>query len=197
VGEPVQYGDLASALTSGVETGYLLAHMLDRLSGRQSLLAPDITKVSIGVMIDRKQAVCGALLGSFVVLRGRPEDDFALEVARRLGRLRRSKGLPNFALYQELQGPLKNAAESVRTFLETPDEALNTALNQTVDRAGVAARGCSLEAHRIQDIVFPAQLFRAACLNLAIGAAYFQPPGEPWGRFAVFLIDLQPPAASQ
>ena len=86
---------------------------------------------------------------------------------------------------------MRQAARAVKDLEVTPSGALDEALAGVVDSSGHAARGWWYTINRIQDMVFPRELFAPFPLDLAIGASYFKMPKEPWGEFAVFVIAVR------
>jgi hypothetical protein len=130
-------------------------------------------------------------VSTYTIFEGHPDDDFALVVAKRLGRQRGGQFLPPFKLYTQLQEPLREASRAVKELEVTPEGALDEALQGVVDRSGHSVYGWSFNANRVQDVVFPRDLFANQPLDLAIGASYRKLPQEPWGEFAVFVITVR------
>jgi hypothetical protein len=191
VGAPVLYGQFLSGRGDGTDPHHLVANLLERPSGREMLLGEDVQRIAVGPFVYPGGQHTGVIVATYTIFEGRPGDDFALIVARRLGRQRQSKALPPFKLYTQLQEPLRQAAQAVKDLEVTPQGALDEALQDVVDQSGRSVHGWSYSVNRVQDVVFPRDLFLAQPMDLAIGASYFKLPQEPWGEFAVFVIALR------
>jgi uncharacterized protein YkwD len=191
VGEPVLYGHFLSGRADGQDPHHLVANLLESPSGREALLGEDVQRIAIGPFVYPGGHHTGVIVSTYTIFEGRPDDDFALVVAKRLGRQRRGQFLPPFKLYTQLQEPLREASRAVKELEVTPEGALDEALQGVVDRSGHSVYGWSFTVNRVQDVVFPRDLFANQALDLAIGASYRKLPQEPWGEFAVFVITLR------
>jgi hypothetical protein len=191
VGEPVLYGHFLSGRADGQDPHHLVANLLESPGGREALLSEDVQRIAIGPFVYPGGHHTGVIVTTYTIFEGRPDDDFALVVAKRLGRQRRGQSLPPFKLYTQLQEPLREASRAVKDLEVTPEGALDEALQGVVDRSGHSVYGWAFTVNRVQDVVFPRDLFANQALDLAIGASYRKLPQEPWGEFAVFVITVR------
>lgn len=190
VGGVVESGNLAAALVVGPDEnpGSLLAQALSRPAGREALLDPKATKIALGLVRAGRQPAWGLLAATWRVHIQRPAQQLMLEVAERLARIRARKGLPQLKLATYLRDLLEIAAKDVASGALEPRGALAELVEEAQKRTGREIHGWFAETSRLEDLEFPPELFQEDDVQVSIHVAWFKPPGQPWGRWAVFFV---------
>jgi hypothetical protein len=183
----VGYGHLTSALIRNTKDATaLLVSALNRPSGRETLLAPDVKVVAVGPVLSKEQSALGAVFTSYSLLDPAQPGEVA-EVLAALNSKRRERGLAPAVLVDSLQPGVTAAARAVELGQMSPEGGLQQVLDQGASAFG-AAEAWILAADAVERLPFPERLFLPSPPSIAIGVAHFRPPGSPWGAHGALIV---------
>jgi hypothetical protein len=160
--------------------------MLDRPSGRETLMAPSARTLAVGAF-GEKDSLLAAVVSTYEF-----NDDRELDVERILQRLserRRAAGLPAPAIIRELKGDAADLAQQIARG-RSPRSAMQS-LMETVAAAHHGARGWAQEYLTVEALELPIDLVQAPTLRLGVVVAPYKPPGEPWTRCVVIFVTVE------
>jgi hypothetical protein len=189
----IRRGHFASAIvmqTLDVNRWISAALMLP--SGRMALLDPEARTAAIGALYFQEPAVLGALVSSYSFFDGLGEQAMRTALLERLTEDRRELGLGPPEVLDHLERPATAAAERVRGGREEPMFALETVLQSSAAALQRAVNGYVLQGNDLDQIVLPTQLLRGRTLELGIGVSHYQPDDQPWGRYVIMIVTLEP-----
>jgi hypothetical protein len=184
----VGYGMFTSSLTRDpAHAGRLLTSALDRPSGRQALLDPEIKTIAIGPVSSREQSILGAVFGSYTLLEPSAKPEEIDQVLKVLTDRRKERGLPAPTLATELQSAMAKASQTLESGQKDADGALQYAM-QGAQSASSGVQGWFSSADKLEHVQFPDTLLKAPALRIAIGVAHYKTSDFPWALRGVLLV---------
>jgi hypothetical protein len=185
----VGYGHFTSSLTrKSSDPGALLVAALNRPSGRETLLDPDIKVIAIGPVLSRQEGILAGVFSTYSLLEPTATKKEVGEVLRALNDKRKARGLGPVNLVESLQGAAAGTARSVEVGDRTPNDALEDLLQKSANAFGGGVEGWFVAADKFERLPFPDKLFTAQSARVAIGIAHYKPRGSPWGAYGVFIV---------
>jgi len=167
--------------------GRLLTTALDRPSGRQALLDPEIRTIAIGPVSSRGESILGAVFGSYSLVEPTAKPQEVDEVLKLLTARRKERGLAAPELAAELQSAMARAAQTLERGERDSDGALQYAM-QGAQSASSGARGWFSSASKLEHVEFPEELLKAPTLRVAIGVAHYKRQEFPWAMKGVLMV---------
>jgi hypothetical protein len=184
----VGYGMFTSTLTRDpAHVGRLLTTALDRPSGREALLDPDVKTIAIGPVSSREQSVLGAVFGSYSLLDPSAKPQEIDDVLKLLTARRKERGLAAPVLATELQSAMAKAAQTLESGQKDADGALQYAM-QGAQSASSGVQGWFSSADKLEHVQFPDALLKAPALRIAIGVAHYKTSDFPWALRGVLFV---------
>jgi hypothetical protein len=190
----IRSGDFYSAALSGsLDPRRWLGFMLEQPSARRVLLDPAARSIAIGPDVRAEQQTVGALISTYAFY---DSDDHRADLAQFVAQLnerRRGLGL----------GPVKlgNAPELVSAVREVktshnPENALQNALQQVVNREQRGVEGFYIEANDLDYVTFPEALLRPS-VTIGLSAAHHRYPDAAWGTLTMLVVVLDSSGAQR
>lgn len=189
---------LNGSFTSGAvvatdDLGQLLDAVLERPSGRATLLDHASRFVAFGPLLALEQKVLAMVATSYTLFEGANHAADAQRVLGRLTKARLDQQMSPPPRAPNLQSHADDAAARVQRGELTPKRALERMLQHSAERfAGVGFHGWMFEASSIDDIRFPADLLRAPLGGVAIAVTHYRPKNGPWSRLVIFVLTAAP-----
>ncbi len=191
VGGPVRAGHFTAGWTADAEAeGGLLASVLERPSGREALLDPDIRAVAVGTV--REGGKVGAVFGTYAFLERSSPGAEAAVVVRRLDEARAGRGLPPTLALERLSRDVAQIAGAV----ERGEQDTGSATRSLLDRAVHSATSGRAYAwvgygERLDRVALPEEVVSATAVQVAVAVAHCQPRGSPWFGYCVLVAAVQ------
>jgi hypothetical protein len=184
----VGYGMFTSSITRDpAHVGRLLTTALDRPSGRQALLDPEIKTIAIGPVSSRQESILGAVFGSYSLLEPSAKPQEIDDVLKLLTARRKGRGLAAPVLATELQSALAKASQTLESGQKDADAALQYAM-QGAQSASSGVQGWFSSADKLDHVQFPDALLKAPTLRIAIGVAHYKTSDFPWALRGVLMV---------
>ncbi len=187
----VRAGHFTSGWTADAASeGGLIAGVLERPSGREALLDPDIRAVAVGAV--REEGRLGAVFGTYAFLEVAPPGAEAAALVRRIDVARAKRGLPPT---QALESMSREVAE-ISLSVERGERSSGAAMQAVLDsarRAAASGRVYSWSGYgdRLDSVELPEQLLSAPAIRVAVGVAHCKPRGSPWFGYCVLMGAVQ------
>jgi hypothetical protein len=194
VGAEIMGGEFtAGALVNNDDLGNLLDAVLERPSGRETLLGHAARLVAFGPVIAPEQHVIALVATSYSLFDGANHAADAQRVLGRLTKVRVDAQMPPPLRLPSVQSEADDAAARVQRGASSPKEALRRMLQHSAESVpGVGFRGFMFEASSIDDLTFPVELVNRALGGVAISVAHYHPKNGPWWRLVVFILAAAP-----
>jgi hypothetical protein len=186
----VRAGHFTAGAVASHDWNELVATLLDRPSGRETLLAPAAKTLAVGT-VGEEDKWLAAVVSTYEFSDDKEVD--AERVLQRLTELRRAAGRPAPQIIRELKGDAAELAQQVARG-RSPRSAMQS-LMETVAAANHGARGWAVEYLTVDALEFPSDLIQAPSLRLGVVVAPYKPRGEPWTRCVVILVTVEDVAA--
>jgi hypothetical protein len=184
----VGYGMFTSSITRDpAHVGRLLTTALDRPSGRQALLDPEIKTIAIGPVTSRQESILGAVFGSYSLLEPSAKPQEIDEVLKLLTARRKERGMAAPVLATELQSAMAKASQTLESGQRDADGALQYAM-QGAQSASSGVQGWFSSADKLDHVRFPDAILKAPTLRIAIGVAHYKTNDFPWAMCGVLLV---------
>jgi hypothetical protein len=185
----VGYGHFTSSLTrKPSDAGALLVSALNRPSGRQTLLDPDIKVIAIGPVISREESVLAGVFSTYTLLEPTATKKEVADVLRVLNDKRKARGLGPVTLIDSLQATAAGTARSIEIGDRSPDDAVHDLLEKSANALGGGVQGWFVAADKFDRLPFPDKLLTAKSARVAMGIAHYKPSGSPWGAYGVLIV---------
>jgi hypothetical protein len=184
----VGYGHFTSSLTRKADPGALLVSALNRPSGRETLLDPEVKVIAIGPVHSKSEGILGGVFSTYTLLEPSATQKDVAEVLRVLNAQRKTRGLAPATLIDSLQPTAAGSAHSVEVGERSPNDALDDLLQKTASHFAGGVQGWFAGADKVERLSFPDKVLTAPSLRLAIGVAHYKPKGSPWGAYGVLLV---------
>jgi hypothetical protein len=185
----VGYGHFTSSLTrKASDAGALLVAALNRPSGRETLLDPDIKVIAVGPVVSREESVLAGVFSTYTLLEPTATKKEVAEVLRVLNDKRKSRGLGPVNLIESLQGAAAGTARSIEAGQRSPDDAVHDLLEKSASALGGGVQGWFVAADKFDRLPFPDKLLTARSARVAMGIAHYKPEGSPWGAYGVLIV---------
>jgi uncharacterized protein YkwD len=183
----VRYGHFTSAITRNTNdaTAFLVS-ALNRPTGRETLLDPDIKVVAIGPTAPQEGVLAG-IFTSYALLEPAKQEE-AADVLAALNAKRKERGLAPATLVDTLQPEALAVAKSIEIGQKGPEEALQELLQRSASTFGSGVEGWILAADKFERLPFPDNLLMPWAPRIAIGVAHFRPRGSPWGALGALIV---------
>lgn len=188
---PVRAGHFTSGWTAeAASEGGLIATVLERPSGREALLDPDIRAVAVGAV--RKEGRVGAVFGTYAFLEEASPGAEAEALVRRIDEVRARRGLPKTSALERMSRDVAEIALSVERGERSSRAALQAVLD-SARRAATSGRVYSWSgyADRLDRLELPQELLSAPAIRVAVGVAHCKPKGSPWFGYCVLMGAVQ------
>jgi hypothetical protein len=184
----VSNGHFTSALTRNTsDATALLVSALNRPSGRETLLDPDVKVIAIGPALSHDEGVLGGVFTSYSLFEPAATQKEVPQVLAALNAKRKERGLGPAMLVESLEPAAAGTARSVESGERGPDSALHDLLERSTSTFG-NVQGWFLAADKFERLPFPDQLLAPSVPHIAIGVAHFRPKGSPWGAYGVLVV---------
>jgi uncharacterized protein YkwD len=184
----VGYGHFTSSLTRTANNAVtLLTSVLNRPTGRQTLLDPEAKFLAIGPVLAREEGILASVFTSYSLLEPTATKKEVAEVLTRLNDKRKARGLPPATLLESLQPAAAGTARSIEIGERTPDDAIEDLLRKSATSLG-QVQGWFMAADKFERLTFPDHLLTARSLRLAVGVAHYKPKGSPWAAYGVLVV---------
>lgn len=168
------------------DAGRLLALALERPSGREALLHPEVRAVAVGTV--RESKAIGALFSTYALVEPAQAEAEAEAVLRRIDRERaRRSRIPVRPLPE-----LARETAALAAAVERGDKVPKVAVHELVAAAKGTLRGGYVQAwmgfgERLDEIALPALLLDPDDLRVSVAVARFRAEGSPWARYCVLV----------
>jgi hypothetical protein len=182
----VRMGHFAAGIVASADVSELVTTLLDRPSGRETLLAPAARKLAVGAHLEKDQLLAG------VVSSYELADDQELQPERvlaRLTELRRAAGRPAPRLVKEVQPEAEDLARQIGRG-RSPRSAMESLIQTVADWAHGGAHGWAVDYLTADSLEVPRELVQAPSLQLAMAVSSYKPRGEPWTRCIAVLVSV-------
>lgn len=184
----IRSGDFYSNQLSGsLDPKRWLGFMLDQPSARRVLLDPQARSIAIGADVQPGAQSIGALISTYAFY---DSDNHRADIERFLSNLNQHRidlGLPPVKVTSAPE--VAAAVRSVKQHHD-PESALQTALEQVVNRVERDVEGYYIEATDLAHVTFPEALLRPS-VTLAISAAHHRYPDAAWGTLTLLVVLLE------
>jgi hypothetical protein len=184
----IRTGDFYSNQLSGsLDPKRWLGFMLDQPSARRVLLDPQARSIAIGADVRPGAQSIGALISTYTFY---DSDDHRADIERFLSNLNQHRldlGLPAVKVTSAPEVAI--AVRGVKQHHD-PEGALQTALEQVVNREQRDVEGYYIEANDLAHVTFPEALLRPS-VTLAISAAHHRYPDAAWGTLTLLVVLLE------
>lgn len=183
----VRQGHFTSMRSDGVgDAGRLLALALERPSGREALLHPEVRAVAVGTV--REAKAVGALFSTYALVEPAQAEVEAAAVLRRIDRERAKRSKIPVRPLPELSRETAALAAAVERGDRKPKEAVHA----LVEAAKGTLRGGAIQAwigfgERLDEIALPALLLEPDELRVSVAVAHFRAEGSPWATYCVLV----------
>ena len=183
----VRQGHFTSMRSDGVgDAGRLLALALERPSGREALLHPEVRAVAVGTV--REAKAVGALFSTYALVEPAQAEVEAAAVLRRIDRERAKRSKIPVRPLPELSRETAALAAAV----ERGDRKPKDAVHELVATAKGTLRGGAIQAwigfgERLDEIALPALLLEPDELRVSVAVAHFRAEGSPWATYCVLV----------
>lgn len=177
----------AAAVTDTREPGALVAAALDRPSGRETLLDPLVRQVAIGPVLHGDHAA-GAVFATYSFFDRESYDAEAAALLGRLSKLRADLHLGAPMLLSGGEKATREAARAVQRDGRSPGQALNEALEATVQQTHAQVNGWFMESATLEDVKFPDALLRTPGLQISLAIGHHKDPKKAWGAYVIFIV---------
>jgi hypothetical protein len=185
----VGYGHFTSSLTrKASDPGALLVSALNRPSGRETLLDPDIKVIAVGPVLAKQEGILAGVFSTYSLLEPTATKKEVFEVLRALNDKRKARGLGPVGLVDSLQAVAAGTARSVELGDRSPNDALEDLLQKSANTLGGGVEGWFVAADKFDRLPFPDKLLTARSARVAIGIAHYKPSGSPWGAYGVLIV---------
>lgn len=174
----------SNELSGSLDPKRWLAFMLDEPSARRVLLDPEARTIAIGPEVRPDAKTIGALINTYAFYES---DDHQADIERFLSNLNQHRRGLGLRPVKVTSAP--EVARAVRAVKQhhNPEDALQTALEQVVDRAERDVEGYYIEASDLDHVTFPEALLRPV-VKLAIAAAHHRYPDAAWGTLTLLVV---------
>jgi hypothetical protein len=180
----VRIGHFAAGAVPSNDVAELLAAMLDRPSGRETLLASAARVLAVGAFAEAGPALA-SVVSSYEFL---DENEARVErVLQRLTDLRRAAGRPAPRLVKQLEPDAADFARQIRES-RSPRDAVEGLMRMVAEWSRGTAHGWVVEYLTADAMQLPREMIDAPSLNLVIAVASYKPRGEPWTRCVAVLV---------
>jgi hypothetical protein len=188
----------AGALVNNDDLGNLLDAVLERPSGRATLLGHAARLVAFGPVIAPEQHVIALVATSYSLFEGANHAADAQRVLGRLTKARVDAQMPPPQRLPSVQSEADDAAARVQRGDSTPKQAMRRMLEHSAERVpGVGFHGFVFEASSIDELTFPVELVHQALAGVAIAVTHYHPKNGPWSRLVVFILSAAPSSNGQ
>lgn len=183
----VRQGHFTSMRADDVsDAGRLVALALERPSGREALLHPEVRAVAVGTVRDAKAV--GALFSTYALVEPAQAEVEAAAVLRRIDRERAKRSKIPVRPLPELSRETAALAAAV----ERGDKKPKDAVHELVETAKGTLRGGAIQAwigfgERLDEIKLPALLLEPDELRVSVAVAHFRAEGSPWATYCVLV----------
>lgn len=183
----VRQGHFTSMRSDDVaDASGLLALALERPSGREALLHPEVRAVAVGTV--REAKAVGALFSTYALVEPAQAEVEAAAVLRRIDRERAKRDKIPVRPLPELSRETAALAAAVERGDRKPKEAVH----ELVQTAKGTLRGGAIQAwmgfgERLDDIALPALLLEPDELRVSVAVAHFRAEGSPWATYCVLV----------
>ncbi len=184
--EMVRYGTFSASSSMGTrKLHFLVGNLLEFPFGRQTVLDPQVKKIALGPVVNEGAEFMGMLVSTYALFTDQSPKTLAAQALAILNKQRTEAGLAAAGEFPGLSDGLDRATE-VLAGGSTPSTALNALLSQASLKVTTGVKGYVLERNRIDDLKWPAALTALPDLKIHISVSWYQPEGEPWGRYLIF-----------
>lgn len=184
----VRYGNFSAVASVGTrKLDVLLGTLLEMPFGRQTVLDPKVRKIAMGTMMGDTAQFMGALLSTYAFFGDESPKALAMGAFAKLNKQRAEAGLTPATRITGL-GDGQDRATELLSSGQSPDNALSSLLATATRKLKIGVSGYRLEMNRLDDLEWPATISTRANLSIHISVGWYQPEGEPWGRYVVFCV---------
>ena len=186
---PVRYGKMTSGWTAqSSDPRRVLSSYVERPSGRSVLLDPDVSLIGVGVVEVPGKSALGTIVASWAQLHIETQDTRVAKVLSHIAKLRMEKKLPP---PRRINSPadVQFTADLVEVKHKSAKRALNELMTRTANRMREGVRGLRIETGSLDDFTISDDLLTTPNLDLVVCVAWARAPGEPWGRYVIFLVN--------
>ncbi len=164
----------------------LVALALERPSGREALLHPEVRAMAVGTV--REANAIGALFSTYALVEPAQAEVEAAAVLRRIDRERAKRSKIPVRPLPELSRETAALAAAVERGDRRPKEAVH----ELVQAAKSTLRGGAFQSwigfgERLDDIALPALLLAPDELRVSVAVAHFREEGAPWATYCVLV----------
>jgi hypothetical protein len=183
----VRQGHFTSMRSDDVsDASRLVALALERPSGREALLHPEVRAVAVGTV--REAKAVGALFSTYALVEPAQAEVEAAAVLRRIDRERGKRSKVPVRPLPELSRETAALAAAVERGDRKPKEAVH----ELVETAKGTLRGGAIQAwigfgERLDEIALPALLLDPDELRVSVAVAHFRAEGSPWATYCVLV----------
>ncbi len=168
------------------DAGRLLALALERPSGREALLHPEVRAVAVGTV--REGGGVGALFSTYALVEPAQAAAEAASVLRRIDRERARRSKIPVRPLPELSRETAALAAAVERGDKTPKQATQ----ELVEAAKGTLRGGYVQAwvgfgERLDEIALPALLLDPDDIRVTVAVSHFRAEGSPWTTYCVLV----------
>ncbi len=178
-------GTFFSDLTPGLDAGTWLREALERPSGRQTLLAPDLDRVAVAAAPGAR-SLGGIALGYRFARALTPED-----LASLYGRITFARSRMSLAAPGRLKGidaAIDSELAKVRAGDQSPEEALHAAVQRAALEFGGNVRGQVVEVSSLDELPIDKEILEQPKLHMAAGLSLHRPPGAAWAQYIAMIV---------
>jgi hypothetical protein len=168
------------------DAGRLLALALERPSGRETLLHPEVRAVAVGTV--REPRAVGAIFSTYALVEPAQAEVEADAVLRRIDRERAKRSKVPVRPLPELSRETAALAAAVERGDKTPKQAVQ----ELVAAAKGSLRGGYVQSwigfgERLDEIALPPLLLEPDDLRVSVAVARFRAEGSPWATYCVLV----------
>ncbi len=189
VGAPIRDAGFAfGAVGPTRDASQWLSSVLADPGGRAALLEPRVRVVAFGVLMADSPPVIGSVFTSYALFDGSDHADVKQKLIERIRAERALRGLPAPIPVRTLDGDAAALGSRINAGETTPVDALGELLQTSAEVLSRPVSGMVFEFLELEQIALPEELLGAKQLELSISVTHYQPAGEPWGRYVVFVV---------
>jgi hypothetical protein len=181
----VRYGQLTASLAQQTnDLQDLLVSALERPSGRQTLLDPDVKVLAVGPIVEADAVA--AMLATYALM-----DDAApaVNVKMVVGRILTDRGNRQQPMTDaRLRIAAERALNDVAAGRLSSKQALQAALDLGVETTHRSLQGWVVEVTNVDQLQLPAEIVKTTGLTFGAAVKAYKPAGEPWGRYLVIIL---------
>ncbi|MCC6807870.1 MAG: hypothetical protein IT381_10635 [Deltaproteobacteria bacterium] len=192
VGVPIVDGDFTSSYLGGAkDPAAMVAALMARPHGRETLLKPLATRLAVGVLEAKEGASLGAIVASYV-----PSSTIALDKETdtfidRVNAERKKRGKPEITAQTLVDTEESEVRQALATHKWTPRQALDRLLQGRVSQRRQGLRGWEMIGESTATLGLPAEILDIERLVLTIVVGKQRDRKGPWER-VVALVTIEP-----